>query len=110
MELWAPGPGSTPLSCYLPHMKTARQSHTLTGSGLACGGSGVGSGECELFSKGHWVLLDNRLSEERSGHSAWLQPTTNTTFLLGGWDGRSSETVTSAGEVAEATLTLKHDV
>ena len=115
MELWAPGPGSTTFSCPLPAMVRDRWYHTVTGSGLVCGGGGYDTWtSCEMFSDGSWVLLDNRLSEGRWVHSAWLQPTTNTTFLLGGWDSsssiRSSETVTSAGEVAEAALTLKHDV
>ena len=94
-------------------MERDRYYHTVTGSGLVCGGTWDSDTQtsCEMFSDGSWVLLDNKLSEGRGGHSAWLQPTTNTTFLLGGWDGSSSsETVTSAGEVAEAALTLKHDV
>ena len=90
-----------------------RWGHTVTGSGLVCGGYASDTPtSCEMFSDGSWVLLDNRLSERRYFHSAWLQPTTNTTFLLGGEysSRRSSETVTSEGEVAEAALTLKHDV
>ena len=116
MELWAPGPGSTTFSCPLPSMVRDRWSHTVTGSGLVCGGGRYNSDtptSCEMFSDGSWVLLDNRLSKRRYFHSAWLQPTTNTTFLLGGGDKSSrriSETVTIAGEVAKAALTLKHDV
>ena len=114
MELWAPGFGSIIFSCPLPAMVMDRYWHSVTGSGLVCGGYGSDTPtSCEMFSDGSWVLLDNRLSKRRYFHSAWLQPTTNTTFLLGGRDSssrRSSETVTSAGEVAEAALTLKHDV
>ena len=97
-------------------MVGVRYDHTLTGSGLACGGGSRYDSDnpqtsCEMFSDGSWVLLDNKLSEGRSRHSAWLQPTTNTTFQIGGlYSSNSSETVTSAGEVAEAALTLKHDV
>ena len=104
-ELWSPG-----LTCTLPPMARPRSSHSLSG-GLACGGRGDGAPEtCEVFTGAGWELLDSRLSEERAGHSAWLQPTTNTTFLIGGDSSSSSETVTSAGEVTEAALTLKHDV
>ena len=118
MELWAPGSGSIIFSCPLPAMVRDRYWHSVTGSGLVCGGGGPWDSDtwtsCEMFSDGSWRLLDNKLSKRRYDHSAWLQPTTNTTFLLGGGDGvfhsRSSETVTSAGEVAEAALTLKHDV
>merc|ERR1719192_3229676 len=51
VELWTPGPGSTPLSCYLPHMNRGRQSHTLTGSGLACGGYGGGDARTDVSDK-----------------------------------------------------------
>ena len=114
MELWAPGSGSIIFSCPLPAMVRDRWEHSVTGSGLVCGGSWNSDTQtsCEMFSDGSWVLLDNKLSEERWFHSAWLQPTTNTTFLLGGSgsSSRSVGTMPSAGEVAEAALTLKHDV
>ena len=110
-ELWSPGLTSSPVTCTLPPMARPRSRHSLSG-GLACGGFGAGTEDsCEVFTGAGWELLDSRLSEGRWLHSAWLQPTTNTTFLLGGeYSMRSSETVTSAGEVAEAALTLKHDV
>ena len=111
VELWAPGPGSIIFRCPLPSMVRDRYHHTVTGSGLVCGGGGSDTQtSCEMFSEGSWVLLDNRLSEGRLWHSAWLQPTTNTTFLLGGDSSRSVETMSSEGEVAQAALTLKHDV
>ena len=94
-----------------------RRYHTVTGSGLVCGGGGPWDSDtwtsCEMFSDGSWVLLDNKLSERRYDHSAWLQPTTNTTFLLGGdspSSRRSVDTVTTTGRVAQPDLTLKHDV
>ena len=113
-ELWSPGLTSSPVSCTLPPMKRSRSGHTLSG-GLACGGWGADDTwlTCEVLTGAGWELLDSRLSEGRRYHSAWLQPTTNTTFLLGGGDKSSrriSETVTIAGEVAKAALTLKHDV
>ena len=104
-ELWSPG-----LACTLPPMVRPRYSHTLSGS-LACGGVGNGRDSCEVFTGAGWELLDSRLSERRAGHSAWLQPTTNTTFLIGGdrsW--RSVDTVTTTGRVAQPDLTLKHGV
>ena len=109
-ELWSPGLTSSPVTCTLPPMARPRSHHSLSG-GLACGGLGDGAGDtCEEFTGG-WELLDSRLSVKRYGHSAWLQPSTNTTFLIGGLDSsNSSETVTIAGEVAQPALTLKHDV
>ena len=116
VEVWAPGPGSTPFSCYLPATNRGRESHTLTGSGLACGGFGdwgdLVKAKCELWSNGGWVELEDRFYKERYGHCAWLERSTNTTFLLGGPNSsrRSIETVSSVGDVAQADLTLKHDV
>ena len=105
-ELWSPG-----LTCTLPPMARPRYSHSLSG-GLACGGFGAGTEDsCEVLTGAGWELLDSRLSEGRRYHSAWLQPTTNTTFLIGGdrsW--RSVDTVTTTGRVAQPDLTLKHDV
>ena len=103
-ELWSPG-----LTCTLPPMARPRAAHSLSG-GLACGGVGGGD-SCEVFTGAGWELLDSRLSEERQDPSAWLQPTTNTTFLIGGEDSRKSvDTITTTGTVARADLTLKHDV
>ena len=90
-------------------MARPRSDNSLSG-GLACGGNGYVD-SCEIWTSGGWELLDSRLSEERRAHSAWLQPTTNTTFLIGGVDSSSSvDTVTTTGRVARADLTLKHDV
>ena len=117
MELWAPGSGSIIFSCPLPAMVRDRYVHSVTGSGLVCGGDPWNSDtqtSCEMFSDGSWRLLDNRLSEGRQGHSAWLQPTTNTTFLIGGYGSssisKSVDTVTTTGRVAQPDLTLKHGV
>ena len=114
VELWAPGPGSTPISCYLPATKRGRESHTLTGSGLACGGYGDWVDEvkvkCELWSEGGWVELEDRFYKERYGHCAWLERSTNTTFLLGGGDSsRSVETVSSDGRMGQADFVLAHN-
>ena len=110
-ELWSPGLTSSPVTCTLPNMARPRYSHSLSG-GLACGGYGDGAEDsCEVFTGAGWELLDSRLSEGRVAHSAWLQPTTNTTFLIGGGSSsKSVDTVSSAGEVAQPALTLKHDV
>ena len=80
-----------------------------------CGGGSYGSDtqtSCEMFSEGSWVLLDNKLSEGRSRHSAWLQPSTNTTFLLGGLESstRSVETVSNEGKSDRADFVLAHNV
>ena len=109
-ELWSPGLESSPATCTLPNMARPRSSHSLSG-GLACGGDGFVD-SCEVFTSGGWELLDSRLSVERWDHSAWLQPTTNTTFLIGGGTSsdRSVDTVTTTGRVARPDLTLKHDV
>ena len=69
-------------------MNMARASHTLTGSGMACGGHG-GRTSCEVLKDGDWQLLDSKLSKVREvtgrvDHSGWLERSTNTTFLLGG--------------------------
>ena len=105
-ELWSPG-----LTCTLPPMARPRSTHSLSG-GLACGGYGNGTKDsCEIWTSGGWEQLDSRLSVERARHSVWLQPTTNTTFLIGGdrsW--RSVDTVPPTGRVPRADLTLKHDV
>ena len=46
----------------------------------------------------------------RVQHSAWLDPATSATLLLGGYYGpRSGEAVTLGGEVQQAALTLEHD-
>ena len=112
-ELWSPGLTSSPVTCTLPPMTRPRSQHTLSG-GLACGGWGAGTEDsCEVFTGAGWELLDSRLSEGRWDHSAWLQPTTNTTFLIGGLTSssrRSVDTVTTTGRVAQPDLTLKHDV
>ena len=110
-ELWSPGLTSSPVTCTLPPMARPRSIHSLSGN-LACGGSGDGAGDsCEVFTGAGWELLDSRLSVGRARHSAWLQPTTNTTFLIGGYYSRRSvETVTTTGRVARADLTLKHGV
>ena len=109
-ELWSPGLTSSPVTCTLPPMTRPREGHSLSG-GLACGGNGDGAEDsCEVLTSAGWELLDSRLSVGRAWHSAWLQPTTNTTFLLGGSGSRSVDTMSSEGEVAEAALTLKHDV
>ena len=109
-ELWSPGLTSSPVTCTLPNMTRPRDSHSLSG-GLACGGFGDGTSEtCEVFTGAGWELLDSRLSEERARHSAWLQPTTNTTFLIGGYNSRKSVDTVTTGRVARADLTLKHDV
>ena len=108
-ELWSPGLTSSPVTCTLPPMVRPRSSHSISG-GLACGGVDA-EDSCEVFTGAGWELLDSRLSEERAAHSAWLQPSTNTTFLIGGWYSsvrRSSETVSSVGRVAQPALTLKH--
>ena len=118
VEVWAPGPDSTLFSCYLPPMKRGRNGHTLTGSGLACGGyaySYTSANEvptCELWSNGSWVELDTRLIEWRLYHSAWLERSTNTTFLLGGLDRstRSVETVSNEGKSDRADFVLAHNV
>ena len=105
-ELWSPG-----LACTLPPMTRPRSYHSLSG-GLACGGWGA-EDSCEVFTGAGWELLDSRLSVGRRWHSAWLQPTTNTTFLIGGDSSRSIksvDTVTTTGRVARPDLTLKHDV
>ena len=111
-ELWSPGLTSSPVTCTLPPMARPRSAHSLSG-GLACGGLGDGAEDsCEILTGAGWELLDSRLGEKRARHSAWLQPTTNTTFLIGGVDSsiRSVETVTTTGRVAQPDLTLKHDV
>ena len=112
-ELWSPGLTSSPVTCTLPNMARPRYSHSLSG-GLSCGGYGDGAEDsCEVFTGAGWELLDSRLSEERRYHSAWLQPTTNTTFLIGGDYSsarRTVDTVTTTGRVAQPDLTLKHDV
>ena len=124
VEVWAPaGPDSAGLSCSLAPMMSARYGHSVTGSGLVCGGCGVWENKCvpsvsltscEIFSDGSWVLLENTiLSLHRVEHSAWLQRSTKTTFLLGGEGSsvrRSVETVSSKGEVGQTALTLKHNV
>ena len=120
-ELWAPtGSGSTGLSCSLAPMVSARYGHSLTGSGLACGGCDDWDGvracdartSCESFSEGSWRLLETRLSKERHYHSAWLQRSTNTTFLLGGLESstRSVETVSNEGKSDRADFVLAHNV
>ena len=113
-ELWSPGLTSSPVTCTLPPMARPRSRHSLSG-GLACGGFGAGTEDsCEVFTGAGWELLDSRLSEGRWLHSAWLQPTTNTTFLIGGAGNssisKSVDTVTTTGRVARPDLTLKHDV
>ena len=109
-ELWSPGLTSSPVTCTLPNMARPRSSHSISG-GLACGGYEDGNSDsCEIWTSGGWELLDSRLSEGRWRHSAWLQPTTNTTFLIGGDSKRSVDTVTTTGRVARPDLTLKHDV
>ena len=120
VEVWAPGPGSTPLSCYLPATKRGRELHTLTGSGLACGGFGdwgdLVKVKCELWSEGGWEELEDRFYKDRYGHCAWLERSTNTTFLLGGSgfspgrNARSVETVSSVGKSDQADFVLAHNV
>ena len=134
VELWAPGAGTTTtLSCPLPSMVRDRWAHSLTGTSssmVCCGGTYEtdSNTSCEVFSEGRWRLLNNyRWRKMRQWHSAWLLPSTNTTFLIGGGasPGSSSsvETVSSGklpimtriklqtfNKAAQPALTLKHGV
>ena len=68
--------------------------------------------KCEQWSNGGWVELDNRLYKSRYASLAWLERSTNTTFLLGGLESstRSVETVSNEGKSDRADFVLAHNV
>ena len=133
-EVWAPGgDGAAFLCCNLPSMNKKRGEHTLTTGGgappLVCGGSGSSEGKsplgwvgkfptppgetptgeshpgetCEQLTGSGWELLDGRITSR--GHSAWRDPSTGTTYLLGKGE---VEAVTSEGVVSKASWEMKH--
>ena len=118
-EVWAPGEdGAAPLQCELKSMKMKRdrQFHTLSlGSGavpFACGGTGVeDSKTCEWWTGSGWQKLSTRLSVNRTFHSAWRDPTTGTTYLMGGLYGATTsiDTISTSGSVGRPSWTLKYD-
>ena len=80
---------------------------------LVCGGDADEGADdeatetsCEVWTGAGWAGLGTR----RVQHSAWVDPATSATLLLGGYYGpRSGEAVTRGGEVEQAALTLEHD-
>ena len=65
---------------------------------------------CEVWTGAGWAGLGACLGVKRVQHSAWVDPATSATLLLGGYYGpRSGEAVTRGGEVEQAALALEHD-
>ena len=95
-------------------MKRNRHFHTLSlGSGavpFACGGTGVDSKKtCEWWTGSGWQELSTRLSVNKAYHSAWRDPTTGTTYLMGGhYDATSIDTVSTSGSVGRPSWSLKY--
>ena len=109
VEMWAP---DERLNCNLPSMVLKREYHTVTWSGLACGGYSDNDNiyvnnavwTCDLWFNGRWEDLPNSLSDERHHHTAWVQPTTNDTFLIGGGDRSSNRTTKTSVERVETSV------
>ena len=116
-EVWAPAvDGAGTFHCNLPSMKNARYYHTLTtrggGAPLVCGGGDEDSQKtCEQWTGSRWQELPARLSVQREDHSAWRDPTTGTTYLVGGAYGATSiDTVSTSGSVGRPSWSLKYDI
>lgn len=103
VEVFVP---STGLTCSLPSLPDGRQSHTMDGLYI-CGGSMYPSIEnCIHFSSGEWYI-SHSLAETRSGHSSWQ--TDQGIFLMGGFEGYTSEFLPTTGEQGGQSFPMEHE-
>ena len=89
-ELYLP---STGISCLLPQLPDDRAGHSVTSSGLLCGGADSNREQCLQWNTGSWDELLT-LDVGREDHVSWTPGNGIGTFLMGGWSSESKRTTT----------------
>ena len=107
-ELYVPSTGA---SCTLPSLPSQRRYHTVTETGLLCGGGCGSCGNCIQWSSdsGSWKTALS-LDVGRYEHVSWTPSSGNIgTYLMGGYNSkRTSTLIANNGSLVEGFL-LKYD-